>query len=54
MTHQARWSELLADLNLNVQYLPGTKNTVPDALSRRPDLKMAMLAALVDTTPSRN
>jgi hypothetical protein len=47
-----RWSELLANLDLHIEYTPGKLNTVPDALSRRPDLRMLLLAALVATAPS--
>jgi hypothetical protein len=31
---QARWMEFLADYNYTIHYLPGTTNTVADALSR--------------------
>jgi hypothetical protein len=48
---QVRWSELLTNFDLSIEYRPGRTNTVPDALSRRPDLKMLALAALVNTAP---
>ena len=34
---QARWTELLANLDSTIQYRPGKQGTRPDALSRRPD-----------------
>lgn len=36
---QARWMELLQEYNFDFRYKPGKDNIVPDALSRRPDLK---------------
>lgn len=34
---QARWMELLQEYNFTFKYKKGSDNTVPDALSRRPD-----------------
>lgn len=36
---QARWTQLLEEFNYKIEYRPGKAATVPDALSRRPDLK---------------
>ena len=38
---EARWLQELSDFNYTVQHRPGAINTVPDALSRRPDHKQA-------------
>jgi hypothetical protein len=49
---QVRWAQFLADFDLNIKYLPGRKSTVPDALSRWPDLKLVILAATAITAPT--
>lgn len=36
---QVRWSEFLSQFNFTITYRPGTKATIPDALSRLPGLK---------------
>ena len=41
---QARWKEMLASYDFDIQYRPGSTNIVADALSRRPDHR-------ADTTP---
>ncbi|GMF67687.1 unnamed protein product [Phytophthora fragariaefolia] len=35
----ARWYDILAEYQLTFSYLPGAKNSIADALSRRPDLQ---------------
>ena len=42
----ARWIEKMADLDYDVQHIPGVKNVVADALSRRIDMKDAPVATL--------
>ena len=37
----ARWIEKMAEFDYDIEYIPGTKNVVADALSRRADLKDA-------------
>ena len=44
---QCRWVEKLADTSIEIVYRPGKEATVPDALSRRP--QMAAEAAVVAT-----
>lgn len=34
---QARWNEILSEVNYKIEYRSGKKSTKPDALSRRPD-----------------
>ena len=36
---QARWINFLAEYDLTIQYVEGTKNVVADAFSRNPDYK---------------
>jgi hypothetical protein len=36
---QVRWTDLFATFDLDIKYKPVRENIVPDALSRRPDLK---------------
>ncbi|RYO77870.1 hypothetical protein DL764_010172 [Monosporascus ibericus] len=38
---QVRWSEFLSDFRFQIIYRPGTKATVPDALSRQPGVQPA-------------
>ena len=33
--HLARWAEELADFNVTIEYIPGTKNIIADSISRR-------------------
>ena len=40
---QRRWLELMADYDIDLQYHPGKVNTVPDALSRKPEACLAMM-----------
>ncbi|KAG3168446.1 hypothetical protein PC128_g19401 [Phytophthora cactorum] len=35
----ARWYDILAEYQPTLSYLPGAKNGIADALSRRPDLQ---------------
>ena len=48
---QARWLEVLEELDYTITYVPGKKLTVPDAVSRRPDFMRAtsMLTYLLHT-----
>ena len=39
---QRRWLELMADYDIDLQYHPGKDNTVPDALSRRPENRVLL------------
>ena len=43
---QRRWLELMADYDIDLQYHPGKDNTVPDALSRRPENKVLLLSLI--------
>ena len=47
---QMRWIELFQSFDLDIQYKPGRENTVPDALSRRPDLK-TVLCVMFNSLP---
>jgi len=50
---QARWSELLAQYDFEIQYVPGDTNVVADALSRRADHQPPVTnAAVVEPTTS--
>lgn len=40
---QARWMQLLQEFDMVIQYAPGSTNTVADALSRRPDLRLSIM-----------
>ena len=41
-----RWLSFFAEYNFEVTYKPGKKNTLADALSRRPDYNLAHVAIL--------
>ena len=45
----ARWIEKMAEFDYVIEHIPGVKNVTADALSRRPDLKLAAASAS-DTT----
>ena len=45
-----RWTELFQSFDVDIQYKPSGGNTVPDALSRRPDLKI-VLCAMFNSQP---
>jgi hypothetical protein len=51
---QGKCAEFLADFDLNIQDLAGRKNTVADAISCWPDLKIVILAAIASTAPPSN
>ena len=44
---QARWIDLLANYDFEIRHRPGATNTVPDALSRRPDYSFNSLRIVV-------
>ena len=46
----ARWIEKMAEFNYTIDHIPGVKNVVADALSRRADLKGTENAAAVEST----
>ena len=50
----ARWIEKMSEFDYDIQHIPGVKNIVADALSRRADLKddaAALLAAAEEVVP---
>ncbi|GKF83326.1 hypothetical protein Tco_0244982, partial [Tanacetum coccineum] len=46
---QRRWLELLADYDYEICYLPGKENVVADALSRKKQIKLLRVRALIIT-----
>jgi transposase InsO family protein len=46
----ARWVEKMAEFEYTIEHIPGAKNVVADALSRRADLKVLQLAATATQT----
>jgi transposase InsO family protein len=50
---QARWVEILSDIEFQVVYVPGPQNAAADALSRRADLQPAEEAGVVADAPPR-
>jgi len=49
---QARWVESLSDIEYEVSYIPGPKNAVADALSRRADLENDVVGVTQGTPTS--
>jgi hypothetical protein len=43
---QARWQQELSELDFELKHRPGQTNVVADALSRRPDLRLAALSSV--------
>lgn len=43
---QVRWQQFLSEFNLVVKYIPGDVNDFADGLSRRPDLRLMLIAAI--------
>ena len=50
--HQARWMEFLSQYDASINYLPGDKNTVADALSRLPTSTLQTVASLFSSSQS--
>jgi hypothetical protein len=53
-SRQVRWAKLIAGIDLSIDYKPGKINVVPDALSRRPYLKLMLLSPLTEVAPQSN
>jgi hypothetical protein len=48
---QVRWQQLLSEFNLTISYVQGKANTFADGLSRRPDLRLMLIAAIAPYDP---
>jgi RNase H-like domain found in reverse transcriptase/Integrase zinc binding domain/Integrase core domain len=48
---QIRWQQFLTSFDLQITYIPGKSNGFADGLSRRPDLRLMLVAASADLDP---